>query len=267
MTFEPSRWDPRPGSESGDRVIGGQATTHPPSLPKLSVIIPVYNEAGTIECVVTRVLTTRLPGRVAKEVLIVDDGSTDGTAAIIRRLQAVAPIKAFRLGSRQGKSAAVRLGLAHATGDIVVVQDADLEYDSAHLAHLLGPILAGHASIVFGSRFQGRIRRMAPLIWLANRWSTFTVNLLFGTRLSDVNTGYKMVKRELLAHMTMTADDFGCDAEMTAKWLRKGYPILEIPIDYTGRTRQEGKKMNWMAAIRMYLCFIRYRFARDDQPT
>jgi glycosyltransferase involved in cell wall biosynthesis len=230
---------------------------------KLSVIIPVYNEAQTIEEVVARVMTAHLPGRVAREVLIVDDGSTDGTTAALRRVQALASVKVFRLDNRQGKSEAVRVGLAHATGEIVVVQDADLEYDPAYLHQLLEPILSGQASIVFGSRFQGRIRRMARLVWLANRFSTLTVNLLFGTRLSDVNTGYKMVKRELLAPMRMMADEFGCDAEMTAKLLWKDHQILEVPIDYTGRTRQEGKKMNWWSAIRMYLCFIKYRFMRD----
>lgn len=263
MAPDRSRWDARPGSESSERVVSEQAG-HPPMLQRLSVIIPVYNEAKTIERVTARVMTVRLPGRLDKEVLIVDDGSTDGTTAIVHRLQAVWPIKVFSLDRHQGKSEAVRLGLVHATGEIVVVQDADLEYDPAHLPLLLGPILAGHTSIVFGSRFQGRIRRMAPLIWLANRWSTLTVNLLFGTRLSDVNTGYKMVKRELLAHMTMTAEDFGCDAEMTTKLLRRGYQITEVPIDYTGRTRQEDKKMNWVAALKMYGCFIKYRFTRDD---
>ena len=235
-----------------------------PSIPTLSIIIPVYNEAGTIERIVTRVMAASLPERIAREVLVVDDGSTDGTAAIVRRLQAAWPIRAFRFNRRRGKSEAVRLGLRQATGEIVIVQDADLEYDPAHLPHLLGPILAGQASIVFGSRFRGRIRRMAPLIRLANRWSTWTVNLLFRTRLTDVNTGYKMVARRLLAPLTLTAEEFGVDAELTAKLLRQGHRVIEVPIDYTGRTRREGKKMNWLGAMQMYFDFIWYRFQPND---
>lgn len=245
---------------------GRQATAPSPGASTLSIIIPVFNEVRTIERVIRRVITADLPHGVAREVLVVDDGSTDGTTAVLRRLQTEAEIRVYELGRHQGKSEAVRAGLVQATGDIVVLQDADLEYDPIYLIRLLTPILEGRAAIVFGSRFQGRIRRMAPLTWLANRWSTLTVNVLFRTRLTDVNTGYKMLRRELLACLRVTAEDFGYDAEMTAKLLRRDHHIVEVPINYTGRTRQEGKKMTWPSAIHMYLCFIWHRFAHDDQP-
>lgn len=234
-----------------------------PDSSRLSIIIPVFNEVGTIERVIRGVIAADLPHGVTKEVLVVDDGSTDGTTAVLRRLQTETVIHVYELARHQGKSEAVRAGLVRATGDIVVLQDADLEYDPIYLIRLLKPILDGRAAIVFGSRFQGRIRRMAPLIWLANRWSTLTVNVLFRTRLTDVNTGYKMMRRELLAYVRITANDFGYDAEMTAKLLRRNHHIAEVPINYTGRTRQEGKKMNWQSAIQMYFCFIWHRFGHD----
>ena len=233
---------------------------------KLSIVIPVFNEVRTIRDVVERVRAVDLPSGVTKEVLIVDDGSTDGTAALLHLWSSDPSIRVLTLSARHGKSEAVRVGVAVATGDIVVLQDADLEYDPSHLAQLLQPILEGRASVVFGSRFRGRIRRMVPLIWLANRWSSWTVNLLFGAQLTDVNTGYKMMRRDLLHSVQVRSHHFGYEAELTAKLLRRGHHISEVPIQYTARTRREGKKMNWRAALHMYLCFIWYRFAQDGSP-
>lgn len=229
-------------------------------MPRLSVVIPAFNEARTIETVIRRVWAMSLPSGLDREVLVVDDGSTDDTAAVLAALSPAVPFRAFHLVARQGKSTAVKVGLAHATGEWVAFQDADLEYDPAHLPRLLAPLLAGEAALVCGSRFRGTLRGMTPLNRLANRSSTWVVNQLYGARLTDVNTGAKVIRRELLAPLQLTAEHFGVDAEIVAKLLRQGHRILEVPIDYTARTRREGKKMNWTGALAMCWCFLRYRW-------
>lgn len=227
-------------------------------MPLLSIVIPAYNEVRTLEGVLRRVAAVELPA--ARQIIVVDDGSTDGTAALLARLRQALPLDVVSLRPRQGKSEALRQGLARAAGDFLVLQDADLEYDPRHLPQLLAPLLEGRAALVFGSRFLRGPRGMAPLVRWANRWCTATVNLLCGTRLTDVNTGYKMMRREALAGLTSTAGGFGYDAEMTMKWLRQGYAITEVPIDYTARSRRAGKKMNWQGALHMYACYLWYRF-------
>jgi glycosyltransferase involved in cell wall biosynthesis len=209
---------------------------------KLSVIVPVYNELDTVAEAVRRARSVDLP--VDRELIVVDDGSTDGTRDILPTLQDSKVRVVFHPANR-GKTAAIRTGLAHATGDLVVIQDADLEYDPEDWSKLLAPVLEGRARVVYGSRFTGRRRNM--LLWseIGNRFLCLVTNVLYGSRLSDVETCYKLFDRQVLQNITLRSERFGFEPEVTAKLLRAGEPIVEVPISYDGRTRQEGKKISW----------------------
>ncbi|HJT78066.1 MAG TPA: glycosyltransferase family 2 protein [Gemmataceae bacterium] len=228
---------------------------------QLSVVMPVYNEERWVREVVRRVRQVPL----AKELIVVDDGSTDGTRAILRELEAECPdLRLLLLPCNRGKGAALRAGFRQATGDVVVVQDADLEYDPADYPTLLQPILEGRADVVYGSRLAGGGRRgLGPGQYLANRVLTWLSNRLTGLRLTDMETGSKAFRREVLAGLALESDRFGFEPEITAKVARKRGPawrVCEVPIRYAGRSYAEGKKIGVKDAFSALWCIVRFRY-------
>lgn len=228
---------------------------------KLSVIIPAYNECGTLEVVLGRV--ARAP--MEKEVIVVDDGSDDGTREILERLSQDAGssdrLRIFFHDRNQGKGAAVRTGIAHATGDWILIQDADLEYDPQDYPVLLGPLLDGRADVVYGSRFlDGAHGTRYFQHYLANRFLTFVSNLMTGLKLSDMETGYKVFRRDVLDGIRLRSNRFEIEPEITAKVARRGYRICEVPISYNSRSYQEGKKITWVDGVKALWALFRFRF-------
>ena len=229
----------------------------------LSIIIPVYNEQGTIAEVIERVSLTEIS--VDKEIIVVDDGSTDGT---IDNLHLVKDkIKEIHVGDRNiGKGFAVRLGLARAAGDFILIQDADLELNPSEYHRLLEPLIDGRSQVVYGSRFMSSNR--VPLVRrVANLILTFFTNKVLGTALTDMGTAYKVFSREVADRLELTCDRFDIDPEITCEIVRNGYEILEVPITYSPRTRLEGKKIRWHDGFRAIAALIRgrYRF-RGSAP-
>jgi len=210
---------------------------------KLSVLIPVYNEAATIEHVVDRV--RQIPA--STEIIAVDDASGDGSGDVLERLRAAGKVdQLVRHPTNRGKGAAIRSGIAHATGDVVVIQDADLEYDPLDLPTLLGPIADGRADAVFGSRFQGGPHRVL-YFWHAvgNNFLTLLSNMFTNLNLTDMETCYKVIRTELLKRLPLRSNRFGFEVEITARLSQAGARIWELPISYSGRTYAEGKKITW----------------------
>ena len=230
---------------------------------KLSVVMPVYNEAKTVEQIVRQVQAVP----VEKEILIVDDGSTDGTRDILRGMDGKDGVRVFLQPKNQGKGAAVSVGFRYATGDVVVVQDADLEYDPREYPRLLRPIEEGHADVVYGSRFLGGGERRVLYFWhtVGNRFLTIASNMATNLNLTDMETCYKMFRREVVQSMTIESRRFGIEPEITAKVARRGYRVYEVPISYYGRTYDEGKKIGWKDAFSALWTIVKHRFREAEE--
>jgi glycosyltransferase involved in cell wall biosynthesis len=229
----------------------------PVRIDKLSVIVPVFNERNTVAEIVRRMRSVDLP--VEREIVVVDDGSDDGTRAVLTQL-ADSTVRIVKHGVNRGKGAAIRTGLENSTGDVVLVQDADLEYDPEDWPKLLAPILKGRARVVYGSRFTGERRNMLFLHWVGNRFLSLVTNVLYNSTLSDMETCYKLFRREVLDGVQLRANRFDFEPEFTAKVLRRGIRIYEVPISYAGRELDEGKKITWRDGISALWTLVKYRF-------
>jgi glycosyltransferase involved in cell wall biosynthesis len=226
-----------------------------PSDPLLSVVMPVFNERTTVEAIIRRVLA--VPLRI--ELIVVDDGSTDGTGPILDDLRKMLNFVLFRQANA-GKGAALRRGFAAVTGDLVVIQDADLEYSPEEYPDLIDLIVKGHADVVYGSRFLGRHRVFLFTHYLGNRIVTLATNILYNTMLTDMETCYKMMRADVLKSMTLESNGFGIEPEITAKIFKRGYRVYEIPITYAGRGYDEGKKITWVSGLVALWVLLKYRF-------
>lgn len=223
--------------------------------PTLSILIPAFNELPTIAQCLDRVLKSEY----VSEVIIVDDGSTDGTRDILSKIKNN-KVKIFFHERNQGKGGAVRTAISHATGDYLLIQDADLEYDPQDYAKLLKPVMEGKATVVYGSRFTGEHRNMLFWHMLGNKFLSLTTNVLYNTTLSDMETCYKLMKRNLVTSFKLRSRRFDFEPEITAKILKTGVKIYEVPISYAGREFDEGKKITWRDGFMALWTLIKYRF-------
>lgn len=228
-----------------------------PAAMKLSVIIPVYNEVESIKTILERVKATKL----VHEIVVVDDGSKDGTRDILKTLDGKKGVRVILHEKNQGKGAAVRTGMSAATGDVLLIQDADLEYDPRDYPELLKPIEEGLADVVYGSRFLGRAHRVT-MFWhmVANKSLTFMTNILYDTILTDMETGYKVFRREVIEGMVIRANSFNFEPEFTAKILKRKYRIFEVPITFNPRDYTQGKKIKLHDAFEAVWTLLKYRF-------
>jgi len=227
----------------------------------LSVVIPVYNEEATIREVVERVCAVDLGG-LKREVIISDDGSTDATAAAAEglRSQHTPIVRVYTSPANLGKGAAVRLGMSFVSGDFIIIQDADLELDPSEYIHMLAPLLSGEAEVVYGSRFLRGSPNTPFRKRLANRFLTRLTNLLFGSRLTDMETAYKAFRRDTVQGLRLRCVRFDFEPEITAKLLRAGRRIVEVPISFRPRTREQGKKISWIDGVEAVYTLVRCRF-------
>ncbi len=225
----------------------------------LSVIVPVFNERTTLTEIVRRMRAVDLP--VDREIIIVDDGSSDGTDKVLSALED-STVHVLRHAGNKGKGAAIRTGLGVVRGDLVLIQDADLEYDPEDWPKLLNPVLRGKALVVYGSRFTGERKNMLYWHWVGNRFLSLVTNVLYNTTLSDMETCYKLFDRTVIEGITIRSDRFDFEPEITAKVLRRGYRIYEVPISYNGREFDEGKKITWRDGIGALKALVKYRFVR-----
>ena len=232
----------------------------PRTYRSLTVITPVYNERTTVAEVIRRMRAVELP--VTLEIIAVDDGSSDGSDKVLGALED-STVRVMRHEKNQGKGAAIRTGLAEARGDLVLIQDADLEYDPNDWPKLLDPILRGKARVVYGSRFTGERKNMLPLHWVGNRLLSLVTNVLYSSTLSDMETCYKLFDAEALEGLTIVSNRFDFEPEITAKILRRGHRIYEVPISYAGRERDEGKKITWRDGISAMRALIKFRFTKE----
>ena len=227
-------------------------------MPKLSILIPAYNEEKTINEVISAVLKVSLKN-IKKEIIIVDDFSTDNTKNILKKIKNKS-VKIFFHEKNLGKGSAIRTALRHATGNIILVQDADLEYSPEEYPKILEPIIKNRAKVVYGSRFTKQHRPRYKIYYFGNLVLTFITNLLYNSRISDMETGYKAFKREVVKDIKLKAKKFDFEPEITAKILKRGYKIYEVPITYKSRSIKEGKKIGWKDGIEAVYYLIKYRF-------
>jgi glycosyltransferase involved in cell wall biosynthesis len=229
-------------------------------MSRLSIVIPVYNEAGTIATLVDSVLRAALPTGIDREVIVVDDGSTDASLRELGRFAQDPRVRVVVQGVNRGKGAAVRRGFDEAQGDYVIVQDADLEYDPREYGKLLAPILEDKADVVFGSRFAGSEARRVMFFWhmVGNRVLTLMSNMTTNLNLTDMETCYKLFRRDVLRRIRVEEDRFGFEPEITAKVARLGVRLYEVGISYSGRTYAEGKKIGWRDGVRALICIVKY---------
>ncbi len=239
---------------------------------KLSIIIPVYNEERTINELLNTVKSIHLPKNLEKEIIVVDDGSTDNTEKALSKFKLPfgdpnSKLKILKHEKNKGKGAAVRTGISHAVGELIVIQDADLEYNPANYSILLEPILQKKAEVVYGTRlvdyplqFWGKGKTVLPFHLIANKFLTFLTNVLYGSHLTDMETGYKLFRTNTLKKISITANGFEFEPEVTLKLLKLKIPIVEVPIKVTPRTYKEGKKISWVDGVWAIWTLFKYRF-------
>lgn len=232
-------------------------------IKKLSIVMPAFNEENTIEDIIKKVLAVRLP-RIIKELVVIDDGSEDDTYDIVKRLQKRnKEIMLVKHDRNRGKGAAVRTGIKKATGDIIIIQDADLEYDPKDYRQCIKPIIESKAKVVYGSRLLKKDKKMGRLDFLlGGMLVTFATNILYFVWLTDEPTCYKTFDAKFIKKIRIVGDGFEWEPEVTAKILKKGIKIKEVPISYYPRTKNEGKKINWRDGVKAITTLIRYRFKR-----
>lgn len=230
---------------------------------KISLVIPVYNEEKYLSQILNKIIAVN----ISKEIIIVDDGSTDGTRKVIEDSLRKKVDKVIYHTFNQGKGAALRTGFQHATGDVVIIQDADLEYDPNEYSLLLQPILDGKADVVYGSRFTGHGPHRVLFFWhyVGNKFITTLSNMVTNLNLTDVETGFKVFKRDILNRVTLTEDRFGFEIEITIKLARLKCRIYEVGISYWGRDYSEGKKITWRDGIRAVFCILKYGILRRNK--
>jgi len=224
--------------------------------PLLSVVMPVFNERATIEEIIGRVQAVP----IRTELIVVDDGSTDGTREILKELAAKTPFKLIFQPKNAGKGAALRRGFEEVTGDLVVIQDADLEYSPEELPDLISLICQGRADVVYGSRFLGRHRVFLFTHYAGNWLLTLLTNILYNTMLSDMETCYKAMRTSVLRSFKVKSNGFGIEPELTAKIFKRGYRVYEVPITYDGRGYEDGKKITWRDGVVALWVLLKYRF-------
>jgi glycosyltransferase involved in cell wall biosynthesis len=231
----------------------------PPGPELLSIIVPVFNEVRTVRAVIERLSSIALP--IGREVLIVDDGSTDGTRAVLSDVKrSGAPVTVIEAARNAGKGSAIRLGLSQVAGTIVAIQDADLELDPQQIASLIQPIVAREADVVYGSRFLNRAPGTPWMTVAANRVLTGVTNVLYGSSLTDMETCYKVMRTEIARSLDLTANRFDIEPEITARLLRRGYRIRELPVRFDPRSRAQGKKIGWRDGVRALEVLVSERF-------
>ncbi|MBI3551229.1 MAG: glycosyltransferase family 2 protein [Elusimicrobia bacterium] len=229
---------------------------------KISIVIPVYNERATIKELLERVRRLALD----KEIIVVDDGSKDGSREILKsEIEGLPGVRVFYQSVNQGKGAALRRGFDEARGDIVMVQDADLELDPEDILRIVAPVVEGRAEVVYGSRFMNAASRPASLSYWANRFLTSLTNLLYGAVVTDMETCYKCCRAPVLKRFRIESDRFDFEPEITAKLLRLGYAIHEIPVGYHPRTSSQGKKIGWRDGFKAIYTLLKYRFASVER--
>jgi glycosyltransferase involved in cell wall biosynthesis len=225
----------------------------------ISIVVPVYNEVGTVRAVIDRLLTIPLPA--LREIIVVDDGSRDGTRAVLEGIDGSNPALSIVYSpENRGKGHAVRLGIARSRGTIVAIQDADLELDPIQLAALAEPILRGEAAVVYGSRFLDGRSTAPAMTRIGNRSVTFVTNLLYGTRLTDMETCYKVMRGDVARGLQLTANRFDIEPEITASLLRAGHRIVERPVVFSPRAKAAGKKLRWRDGLHAINVLVRGRF-------
>jgi len=232
-----------------------------PAPVKVSILIPVYNEYPVLPLVLQRIFSAPLPDGCSKEVIIIDDGSTDGTAELLEQYKSMPLAVIHHSSVNLGKGAALRMGIERATGDVILIQDGDLEYDPQDYVKLLDPLTRNEAHVVYGSRFLGHAKGLKLANWIANKLLTLAANLLYGARITDEATAYKAFRADVLKRVHLRCLRFEFCPEITAKLRRLGYSICEVPISYNPRGILEGKKIRWHDGVSALWTLIRYRFA------